>query len=48
MMMQVTLYKDRTLTVDGRAKTEAVPWLLRCIADAIESGGANLIDVPMN
>lgn len=47
MMFQVTLYSDRTLTVDGRAARESVPYLLRTIADAIE-GGMELVDVPMN
>lgn len=47
IMMAVTLYSDQTLTIDGRAKTEAVPYLLRQIADAIDDG-LELVDVPMN
>jgi len=49
MMMQLTLYSDSTLTLDGRAKTEAVPYILRQIADALENGGVNnLVDIPLN
>lgn len=47
MMMQVTLYRDQTLTIDGRARQDAVPYLLRQIADAVEQG-LPLVDVPMN
>ena len=48
MMFQVTLYSDKTLTIDGRAATESVPTVLRIIADAIESGSVPLIDMPLN
>jgi len=47
MMFQVTLYDDQTLTIDGRAKQDHIPYLLRTIADAIE-GGMELVDIPMN
>lgn len=48
MMMQVTVYADATLTIDGKARVEAVPYILRAIADAIESGETVLTDLPMN
>jgi hypothetical protein len=48
MMMQVTIWSDGTLTIDGRAKQDAVPYILRQIADTIDSGQTPLIDLPMN
>lgn len=47
MMLQITLYSDQTLTIDGRAKEDHIPYILRTIADAIE-GGMELVDIPMN
>lgn len=47
MMFQLTLYSDQTLTIDGRAETGAIPYILRQIATAIE-GGMELVDIPMN
>lgn len=47
MMFQVTLFRDQTFTIDGFAANEAIPYLLRTLADAIE-GGAELVEVPMN
>lgn len=48
MMFQVTLFSDKTITIDGYAATESVPTLLRIVADAIETGSVPLVDMPMN
>lgn len=42
VLISVTLYEDRTIYIDGRARAEKIPVILRIIADAIESGATLL------
>lgn len=41
-LFSVTLYRDGTLRIDGHGRRQALPDILRMIADSLESGATTL------
>lgn len=44
-LMTLTLYRDGRLRVDGQARRDALPGILRTLAEAIEAGAWNPTEV---
>jgi len=42
VLMVLTLHRDGTMSIDGHARPEKLPEILRIVAEGIESGRAEL------